>query len=106
MVEWSEVRWASVRRTLPVISARSARLLARPGTRRSRNDVAARRTRAERLDFDAIVAPFRPKGKLSYEMRQAIVCHRLPPLCSAYVVEYWNTQCARRLSHLCGGSDR
>src|SRR6476620_3614887 len=41
-------------------------------------------------------------------MQQAVVCHHLPPLRSASVAEYWNTQCARRrsrLSHLCCRSD-
>src|SRR5262245_50774152 len=41
-------------------------------------------------------------------MQQAVVCRRLPPLRSAPVVEYWNTQCARRrscLSYLRGRPD-
>ncbi len=44
----------------------------------------------------------------SHEMQQAVVCRRLPPLRSASVVGYWNTQCARRrscLSQLRGRSD-
>src|SRR5215813_5777960 len=41
-------------------------------------------------------------------MQQAVVCHGLPPLRRASVVEYWNTPCARCrscLSYLRGHSD-
>jgi hypothetical protein len=51
---------------------------------------------------------FRSKGGLSHEMQQVIVCRRLLPLRSVSVVEYRNTQCARRrsfLSYLGGRSD-
>ena len=45
---------------------------------------------------------------LTHEMQRAVVCNRLPPRRTASVIEYWNTQCARRrscLSYLCGRSD-
>jgi len=51
---------------------------------------------------------FSTETELTHEMQQAVVCRRLPPLRSASVVEYWNTQCARRrscLSYLRGRSD-
>jgi hypothetical protein len=51
---------------------------------------------------------FSTSRELSREMQQAVVCRRLPPLRSAFVVEHWNTQCARRrscLSYLRGRSD-
>src|SRR5258707_14895628 len=46
--------------------------------------------------------------ELTHEMQEAVVCRRLRPVRSASVVEYWNTQCARRrscLSYLRGRSD-
>jgi hypothetical protein len=51
---------------------------------------------------------FQTEG-LSHEIYPAIVFRRLRTLRSASVIEYGNTQCARRrsrLSHLRGGSDR
>src|SRR5262249_17582107 len=42
--------------------------------------------------------PFSTKRGLSHEMQQAVVCRRLSPPHGASVVEYWNTQCARRRS--------
>jgi hypothetical protein len=51
---------------------------------------------------------FSNERELTHEVQQAVVCRRLPPLRSASVVEYWNTQCARRrscLSYLRGRSD-
>src|SRR5262249_28300845 len=49
--------------------------------------------------------------ELTHDIQQAVVCCGHPSLRSASVVEYWNTQCARRargrscLSYLRGRSD-
>jgi hypothetical protein len=50
---------------------------------------------------------FSTEMELTHEMQQAVVCV-VPPLRSVSVVDYWNTQCARRrscLSYLRGRSD-
>jgi len=67
-------------------------------------DGLATSSRAQKLYFNDSLPSFqtrrlfRLKKGVCHEMQQSGVCHGLPPLRSASVFEYWNTQCARLAS--------